>query len=187
MAFGKDPGIATEKAKKVKLFVHDIHGVLTPNIVYCDQKGERRHEFWHMDGFGDLSLNMNGVTPIYLDSTSIDNEGFYRAKELKLDKHYFKTTPEYKEAKLEEIEQSYGVTDQEVAYVGCEITDLRIMKRVGFSVATSDAVDEVKEIAHYVTQAPGGRGAIRELCEFILRAKGLWDGWVEKVVKMGYK
>ncbi len=187
MAFEKDLNVAQQKAKEVKLFVHDIHGILTPNIVYCDQVGERRHEFWHMDGFGDLSLNMNGVTPIYLDSTSIDDEGLHRAKELKLDKHYFRTTPEQREAKLEEIRQQYGVTAGEIAYVGCEITDLQIMRGVGFSVAPLDAVDEVKELAHYVTQASGGRGTIRELCEFILRAKGLWDGWVEKVVKMGYK
>ncbi len=187
MSFEKNLGEASERAKKIKLFVHDIHGVLTPNVVYCDQEGNRRHEFWHMDGFGDLSLNMNGVTPIYLDTTSIDDEGLYRAKELKLDKHYYRSTPEEKIAKLAEIMDSHGVSPEEVAYVGCEITDLKIMQKAGFAAATADAVDEVKEAAHYVTQAPGGRGAIRELCEFILKAKGLWDGWVQKVVKMGYK
>nr|MDJ0831600.1 phenylphosphate carboxylase subunit delta [Desulfobacterales bacterium] len=66
-------------------------------------------------------------------------------------------------------------------------TDLAAMKSVGFAAATADAVDEVKEAADYITTAPGGRGPIREICEFILRAKGTWDDWVEKVTKMGYK
>ena len=61
------------------------------------------------------------------------------------------------------------------------------MKKVGFAVAVADAIPEVKEIAHYITNAPGGRGPIREICEFVLRAMGKWDEWVEKVTKMGYK
>ena len=70
---------------------------------------------------------------------------------------------------------------------GCELSDIPVMKKVGFAVAVADASPEVKEIAHYVTTAPGGRGPIREVCEFILRSMGKWDEWVEKVTKMGYK
>jgi 3-deoxy-D-manno-octulosonate 8-phosphate phosphatase (KDO 8-P phosphatase) len=61
------------------------------------------------------------------------------------------------------------------------------MKKVGFAVAVADASPEVKELAHYVTAAPGGRGPIREICEFILKSMGKWEEWVEKVTKMGYK
>ncbi len=64
---------------------------------------------------------------------------------------------------------------------------MKAMRKVGFAVATADAIDEVKAVAHYVTKAAGGRGAMREICEFILRAMDKWDGWVEKVTKMGYK
>ena len=92
MAGEKDLEKAKEKAKNVKLFAHDIHGVLTPNTFMVDIEGKRRYTFWHMDGFGDLSLHMNGVKPVYLDTSSIDDEGLYRAKELKLDKNYFKVT-----------------------------------------------------------------------------------------------
>ncbi|MCX7857483.1 MAG: hypothetical protein N2513_05820 [Deltaproteobacteria bacterium] len=178
---------AQERAKKIKIFVHDIHGVLTTDSVYCDQEGQRRYEFWHMDGFGDLSLSANGIIPVFLDSTSIDEEGLHRAKELKLDKYYYKVTPLEKMAKFEEIKKGFGVEDQEVGYLGYEIMDIPFMKKVGFPVATSDAADEVKDLAVYVTSSPGGRGAMREVCEFVLRSKGLWDEWVEKVTKMGYK
>ena len=85
MAFEKDMSVAQERAKKIKIFAHDIHGVLTTNTVYCDVEGNRRYAFWHMDGFGDLSLMANDIKPVFLDSTSMDGEGLFRAKELKLD------------------------------------------------------------------------------------------------------
>jgi 3-deoxy-D-manno-octulosonate 8-phosphate phosphatase (KDO 8-P phosphatase) len=176
---------AIEKASKVKLFAHDIHGVLTSNTFFCDVEGRRRYGFWHMDGFGDLSLKANGIQVFFLDSTSVDGEGHYRAKELKLDKGYFKVTD--KVAKLMELRESLDLSASQTAYIGCEINDLEMMKAVGFAVATADAIDEVKQLAHHITAAPGGKGPIREICEFILRAQGKWDAWVEKVTQMGYK
>jgi len=102
-----------------------------------------------------------------------------------MDKGYFKVQD--KVAKLFELRQEYDLNQAQTAYIGCEITDLAAMKAVGFAVATADAVAEVKAVADYITTAPGGRGPIREICEFILRSKGIWDEWVEKVTKMGYK
>ncbi|OPX94305.1 MAG: 3-deoxy-D-manno-octulosonate 8-phosphate phosphatase KdsC [Syntrophorhabdus sp. PtaB.Bin006] len=185
MAFEKNINDATERAKKIKLFAHDIHGVLTPNQIYCDVEGNRRYAFWHMDGFGDLSFTANDVKVAFLDTTSIDGEGLFRAKELKLDKLYYAVTN--KAAKIEELKQELGLTDEQVGYIGSELTDLPAMKKAGFAVAVADAHDEVKEAAHYITNAPGGRGAIREICEFVLRGMGKWDEWVVKVTKMGYK
>jgi 3-deoxy-D-manno-octulosonate 8-phosphate phosphatase (KDO 8-P phosphatase) len=185
MGFDKDLEAAQAKARKVKLFAHDIHGVLTQNNFYCDIEGRKRFGFWHMDGFGDLSLSANKIRIAFLDSTSIENEGLYRAKELKLDKYYYKVTD--KVTKLVELEQELEIGAEDTCYVGCEVTDLEVMQHVGFAVATADAVDEAKEIADYITKAPGGRGPIRETCEFILRSMGEWENWVEKVTKMGYK
>jgi len=185
MAFEKDQTRAMEKASQVKLFAHDVHGVLTPNTLYCDVEGRKRFSFWHMDGFGDLSLKMNGIQVIFLDSTSVGEEGFFRAKELKMDKTYYKVTD--KAAKLAELCKKHELDAANTAYVGCEITDLAVMQAAGFTAATADAVDEVKAAADWITKAPGGRGPIREICEFILRAQGSWDDWVVKVTKMGYK
>ncbi len=183
----KEAPDAKERAQKVKIFIHDVHGAITPNVVYCDQEGNRYYEFWHMDGFGDLSLLANGIKPIFLDSTSIDGEGLYRAKELKLENLYYNTTPEEKMDKFEQILKENGVTYEEVGYLGSDVFDLPFLKKVGFAVAPADAVDEVKEVAHLVTTVPAGRGVMREVCEYILRAKGLWEAWVDKVTKMGYK
>jgi|SRR4030043_1618830 3-deoxy-D-manno-octulosonate 8-phosphate phosphatase (KDO 8-P phosphatase) len=185
MTFEKDLQKAKERAKKVKLFAHDVHGVLTPNTFFCDVEGNRRYSFWHMDGFGDLSLTANGIQIAFLDTTSIDEEGLFRARELKLDKFYYRIKD--KVAKIEELKKALNIDDENIGYIGCEVTDLEVMKRVGFAVATADAIEEVKEIAHYITTAPGGRGPIREICEFILRAMNQWEPWVEKVTKMGYK
>jgi 3-deoxy-D-manno-octulosonate 8-phosphate phosphatase (KDO 8-P phosphatase) len=185
MAGEKDLEAAKEKAKKVRLFAHDIHGVLTPNTFMVDIEGKRWYTFWHMDGFGDLSLHANGIKVAYLDTSSIDDEGLYRARELKLDKNYYRVTNKW--AKIEELKQELEIGDENVGFIGAEISDLQVMKRAGFAVATADAVDEVKAVADYVTTAPGGRGPIREICEFILRSMGKWDEWVEKVTKMGYK
>jgi len=185
MNFEKNLEKAQEKARKVKLFAHDVHGVLTPNTFFCDSEGKRRYSFWHMDGFGDLSLTANGIQIAFLDTTSIDEEGLFRARELKLDKFYYRI--KNKTEKLEELKKELGISDEQVGYIGCEVTDVAPMKRVGFAVATADAIDEVKERADYITLAPGGRGPIREICEFILRAMGKWEEWVEKVTRMGYK
>lgn len=185
MTIQKDISKAAEKAKNVKLVAHDVHGVLTNNTFFCDQEGRRKYSFLHQDGFGHLSFIRLGIQVAYLDTTSIDNEGLYRAQELKLEKNYHKISD--KMAKLLELEKELGISDAEVCYVGYDITDLKIMKRVGFSVAPADAVDEVRKIADYITSASGGRGAIRELCEFILKAQGKWDNWVQEVAKMGYK
>jgi 3-deoxy-D-manno-octulosonate 8-phosphate phosphatase (KDO 8-P phosphatase) len=185
MAGEKDLEKARDKAKNVKLFAHDIHGVLTPNTFMVDVEGKRRYTFWHMDGFGDISLHASGIKVVYLDTSSIDDEGLYRARELKLDKNYYKVKNKW--AKIGELKEELGIGDENVAFVGCELMDLEVMKKAGFAVATADAIDEVKAIADYVTSAPGGRGPIREVCEFILRSMDKWDEWVERVVKMGYK
>ncbi len=176
---------AAERAKKIKLFAHDVHGILTANCLFCDVDGNRQYGFWHMDGFADLSLMANDVKIAFIDTTSIDGEGLFRAKELKLDKCYYPVTD--KSAKLEELKKEYGITNDEIGYIGCDLTDIALMKKAGFAVATADAIAEIKELAHYVTTNPGGRGAMRETCEFVLRAMDKWDGWVEKVTKMGYK
>ncbi len=112
MAFEKNLNDAMERAKKIKLFAHDIHGVLTPNQVFCDVEGNRRYAFWHMDGFGDLSFTANDIKVAFLDTTSIDGEGLFRAKELKLDKLYFAITD--KAAKIDELKAELGLNDEQV-------------------------------------------------------------------------
>ena len=101
-----------------------------------------------------------------------------RAREMKMDYVYMKIP--LKMPAYEEILIKAGLKDAEVAYVGDDLPDIPILKRVGLAVAVGDAVTDVKEIAHYTTKAHAGRGAIREAIELILKSKGIWDELIDK-------
>lgn len=81
---------------------------------------------------------------------------------------------------LEEILADCKIARNEVAYIGDDLTDIVVMRRVGLGVATANAREEVKRAAHMVTRARGGQGAVREVCEMILQAQGHWDGLLKK-------
>jgi 3-deoxy-D-manno-octulosonate 8-phosphate phosphatase (KDO 8-P phosphatase) len=81
---------------------------------------------------------------------------------------------------LEEILANAKITPEQVAYVGDDLTDVVIMRRVGLAIATANARKEVKRCAHLVTEAPGGSGAVREVCELLLEARGAWAGLLKK-------
>lgn len=82
-------------------------------------------------------------------------------------------------AGLERVQKEHGVSPEQVAYVGDDLPDLPVLMRVGFAVAVADACLEAREAAHLVTKAPGGRGAVRETIEVILRAQGVWQDIVK--------
>ena len=101
-----------------------------------------------------------------------------RAHEMKMDYIYMKIP--LKMPAYEEILVKAGVKDAEVAFVGDDLPDIPILKRVGLAVAVGDAVADVKKIAHYTTKALAGKGAIREAIELILKSKGIWDELIDK-------
>jgi 3-deoxy-D-manno-octulosonate 8-phosphate phosphatase (KDO 8-P phosphatase) len=80
----------------------------------------------------------------------------------------------------EEILGKAGVTDSETAFIGDDLPDIPLMRRVGLAVAVGDAVVEVKKVAHYTTKAPAGHGAVREAIELILKSKGIWEEMIDK-------
>ena len=84
---------------------------------------------------------------------------------------------------FEEVLRQAGVDEDEVAFVGDDLPDIPIMRRVEFAVAVADAVDEARSVAHYVTRAKGGRGAVREVIEIILKSQGRWNDLVEEYLK----
>ena len=101
-----------------------------------------------------------------------------RAQEMKMEFVYMKQP--LKIPAFEEILRKAGVTESQVAYVGDDLPDLPLLRRVGFAVAVGDAVPEVKKAAHYTTKAHAGRGAIREAIEVILKSKGVWEEMIDK-------
>src|ERR1700689_5745516 len=101
-----------------------------------------------------------------------------RAKEMKIEFLYERAAE--KIPVYEEILRLTGATDAEVAYVGDDLPDIPVMQRVGLAVAVGDATPETKRAAHFVTKAPGGRGAVRESIELIMKSKGIWEKMLEK-------
>jgi 3-deoxy-D-manno-octulosonate 8-phosphate phosphatase (KDO 8-P phosphatase) len=101
-----------------------------------------------------------------------------RAKEMKMEFVYMKIP--LKMPAYEEILRKAGVKDEEVAFIGDDLPDIPLLKRVGLGVAVGDAVEDVKEVAHYTTKALAGKGAVREAIELVLMSRGNWEELIEK-------
>lgn len=167
-----------EKAKDIKLVILDVDGVMTDGRIVIDDNGLEQRNFDIKDGFGVVALQMTGVEVAIITSKKSGSVR-HRAEELKIKRFHEgirkKTEP------YEQILAEMGITDAQVAYVGDDLVDLAMMKRVGLPIAVADAVDEVREAAAYVTRARGGHGAVREAAEMILKAQGKWDAILSKI------
>jgi len=173
--------MAVEKAKKVKFVILDIHGVLTDNILYYTEDGKKSECFSLRDRLGCKALTEGGIGLAFLTSkiTRTDEQvgKIYGIPPERL----WGTSA--KMGKLEEFKKESGLEDQDFCYVGDEMIDLGIMKKVGFSVAPADASVEAKEVANYITKVGGSKGVVREIAEFILKAQGKWESVIHKISK----
>jgi 3-deoxy-D-manno-octulosonate 8-phosphate phosphatase (KDO 8-P phosphatase) len=152
----------------------DVDGTLSRGVCLLSQPGGTALElkvFHPHDGAGLALAFLAGIrTGVITGRESAALE--VRAREMHLEFVYEKQArklPAY-----EEILQRVGLADRAVAYVGDDLPDLPVMRRVGLAVAVNDAAPEVKRVAHYVTRARGGEGAVREALELILKAQGKW-------------
>lgn len=176
-----DLALATEKAKKIKLLILDVHGVLTTNDVIYDHVGNRLRVFNHEDGFGANILMLCGVEIAVITRKSKAVES--RMNDIGI-KRFYQTKE--KVGKYEELLKELNITDEEACYVGDEIIDMGVMERVGFAVSPSDGKPDVLKISHYITKKAGGQGVVRELAELILRAQGKWEKVCEKIMTKGW-
>ena len=157
-----------DKAKKIKCLICDIDGVLTDGLIYIDNHANELKAFNIQDGLGIKLLQSAGIDVAVI--TGSPNEIIdHRMKQLKIT-HYFKGQINKQSAYLQ-LKSRLNLTDEAFAYVGDDLPDLPIMKQVGMSVAVSNAVRQVKDIASWSTELHGGRGAVREVCDFILTAQ----------------
>jgi len=167
-----------DKAKDIRLVILDVDGVMTDGRIVIDDNGVESRNFDIKDGMGVVVLMMSGVEVAIITSKK-SGAVRHRAEELKIKRFYEgirkKTEP------YEEILKEMGITDAQVAYVGDDLVDLSMMKRVGLPIAVGDAVEDVKNHAAYVTVARGGYGAVREAAEMILKAQGKWDKILSKI------
>jgi len=160
------------RANPIRAVIFDVDGVLTDGSLFLGDDGQEYKAFNSRDGHGMVMLRDSGVllgvitgrrsevVRIRMESLGINH--VYQGRRDKL--------PAYSELK-----QALGLDDSQLAYVGDDVVDLPILRRVGLAIAVADAHPLVIEHAHWCTQAPGGRGAAREVCELVLRAQGKLD------------
>lgn len=161
-----------EKAKKIKLLLLDVDGVLTDGRIVYDSRGNDMKFFDVHDGLGVYLLKKAGI-PTVLITAKGSRAIKPRAKDMKVDAVYADVSP--KTSVLDKILKNYRVTTDEVCFVGDDLVDLGLLKRVGFPVAVSNASLEIKQAACYITSQQGGRGAVREVAELLLKSQGMWE------------
>ncbi len=154
----------------------DVDGVLTDNAVFVGQVEGRRAEFKRFDiqdGLGIGLLKTMGIPVIFVSGRESPATAL-RAEELGID-DVVQDRGARKVPAMARILERRGIGWDEVAFVGDDLADLPVLHRVGLPIAVANAVDEVKEIAAFVTGASGGHGAVREVVEMLLRARGMWE------------
>jgi 3-deoxy-D-manno-octulosonate 8-phosphate phosphatase (KDO 8-P phosphatase) len=157
--------------EKVCLLLLDVDGVLTDGRITYDDQGRETKSFDVKDGHG-IKLLMRAGIKVGIITGRRSPIVEHRAQELGISIVYQGALD--KRVPYEAILAEQGLTDEQVAYVGDDLIDLPILHRVGFSAAVADAVDEVKAAVHYVARRRGGRGAVREICDHILKVSGRW-------------
>ncbi len=170
-----------KRAAQIKLFLMDVDGTMTDGgVLLLSQPDGSALEIKKFDAHDGQGLTLAHTAGIRTGCiTGRESPALLRrAHEMKMDYIYMKIP--LKMPAYEEILAKAGVKDAEVAFVGDDLPDIPILKRVGLAVAVGDAVADVKKIAHYTTKAHAGKGAIREAIELILKSKGIWDELIDK-------
>jgi 3-deoxy-D-manno-octulosonate 8-phosphate phosphatase (KDO 8-P phosphatase) len=173
--------ITQAAARKVRLLGLDVDGVLTDNGVYIGPVAGARVEFKRFDiqdGLGLILLKTAGLPVVWISGRSSEATAL-RAAELRAEELLQVPGPQ-KAAAFEQALTRRGIPWQEAAFVGDDLADLPILRRVGLPIAVSNAVPEVKQAAAYVTTAAGGHGAVREVVEALLRGRGEWSTILER-------
>jgi 3-deoxy-D-manno-octulosonate 8-phosphate phosphatase (KDO 8-P phosphatase) len=165
------------RLEQVRLLLLDVDGVLTAGEIVYSDSGEQLKFFNVRDGLG-IRLLEDAEIKVGIVTGRGGRALRHRCDNLGIDLIFEGTRD--KARVLPEIEKKTGVAADRTGFMGDDLPDLPIMRRVGLAIAVADAHPLVKTAAHIVTQAPGGRGAVREACEMILKAQKRWDDLMEK-------
>ena len=149
----------------------DVDGVMTDGRIIMDDAGHELKNFNVRDGHGIKILQRYGIQVAILTGRQ-SKVVAHRARDLDIKEVYQKVFN--KKDVFEKILRKHKLSPDEAAFIGDDIVDIPVLKRVGFSVAVADADDMVKKSVHYIAKNKGGRGAVREVCEMILQAQGKW-------------
>jgi 3-deoxy-D-manno-octulosonate 8-phosphate phosphatase (KDO 8-P phosphatase) len=165
-----------EKLQAVKAVILDVDGVLTDGGIYYDPTGREIKRFHVADGLGMELLRHAGIRVVIL-SGRVAEAITRRAAELRVTDCYQGVRD--KKAQIEKLRQQWQLKAEELLYVGDDLNDLPAFEAVGVRVAVANADALLQSQAHYVTQATGGNGAVREVCEWLLKARGEWENTLE--------
>jgi 3-deoxy-D-manno-octulosonate 8-phosphate phosphatase (KDO 8-P phosphatase) len=165
-----------EKAKKIRLLLLDVDGVLTDGRIVYDSKARDSKFFDVHDGLGVYMLKQAGI-PTVLITAKGSRAIKPRARDMQVAEVIAMngSLRRSKSSVFNKILKKYNLTAQEICFVGDDLVDLCLMNKVGFAVAVFNACAEIKNLAHYITQRQGGRGAVREIAELILKSQGKWQ------------
>jgi 3-deoxy-D-manno-octulosonate 8-phosphate phosphatase (KDO 8-P phosphatase) len=161
-----------EKAKKIEFVLMDVDGVLTDGKLYMGSKGEESKAFHVRDGLG-VRMGQRGGLLFGIITGRESKVVADRAEELYITEVHQRVFE--KEERFEEIMARLKFTEEQVCFIGDDLVDLPIMRRVGLSASPADAMPEILEAVDYVCARRGGEGAVREVVDLLLRAKNKWE------------
>ena len=161
-----------QKAAKIKLLILDVDGILTDGRIIYDSRGRDLKLFDVLDGLGVHLLRRMGIKTILITAKA-SKAIKPRARDMKVDKVYGSIVPKTKV--YEKILNDYSLDDSEVCFMGDDLVDMGILRRVGLPISVPGACKEVKELCIYITEKRGGRGAVREVVELILKSQNKWQ------------
>jgi len=170
-----------KRAAQISLVLMDVDGTMTDgSVTLLSQNDGTALEIKTFDAHDGQGLTLAQTAGLRTGCiTGRESAALLRrAHEMKMEFIYMKQP--VKMPAYEEIVQKAGVSDPAVAFIGDDLPDIPLLRRVGLAVAVGDAVPEVKEVAHYTTKALAGHGAIRETIELILKSKGIWEAMIDK-------
>lgn len=169
-----------DRIKLIRLLILDVDGVLTDGSIILDGTNSEYKAFDVQDGMGIKMVQSGGIR-VAIITSRVSEAVKQRADELQIQELYQGESK--KIHAYRNIIQKYGLRDQEVAYMGDDITDLPILHRVGLRIAVATARDEVKSIADYVTRSPAGRGAVREVTDLLLKKQNKWNDVLNNLIE----
>lgn len=160
-----------EKSKKIKLLILDVDGVMTDGRIIYDNFGDEFKAFDVQDGYGMVLWCRAGLKSAIITAKK-SRIVSRRAKMCHITKVFQEARD--KGAVYEKLLKIFKLTDEEVCFMGDDLIDLPVMRRAGLAIAVPYSREEIKSLAHYVTKADGGRGAVREVTELILKSQNKW-------------
>ncbi|HZP91962.1 MAG TPA: HAD-IIIA family hydrolase [Burkholderiales bacterium] len=172
--------IILERARRVRVAFFDVDGVLTDGRLYFSARGEQFKAFHILDGHGLKMLRESGVTTAILSGR---RSGAVKARAAELGIAHVVQAAADKLPAFLALLRKLRLAERDAAYMGDDLPDLPVMRRCGLALSVPDAVEVVRSHAHYVTDRPGGRGAVREACELIMRAQGTLEARMENYLR----